>query len=247
MLSKALYSLKHGTEFLNYGRHLVESWAVYHASALRYTPRILDLGMGNGADLENMRKCLGRPVNLYGLDIGDSGIKKARDRGISVACIDIERERYPFDDCSIDIVLANQVIEHTKEIFWIFSEVSRILVSGGLFVVGVPNLASLHNRIALLFGSHPPTIRVLGPHVRGFTKDSFLEFAECGGCFKVLEVRGSNFYPFPPWLSMRLVRALPTLAVSLYFRLGRTAERAAFLDVLHDIADGTRYFGGEET
>lgn len=141
-------------------------------------------------------------------------------------------------------MLANQVIEHTKEVFWIFSEVSRILKSGGLFVVGVPNLASLHNRVALLFGTQPPAIRVLGPHVRGFAKGSFTEFAGCGGYFKVVEIKGSNFYPFPPWISVRLARVLPNLAVSLYFRIQRTAKRGASVEVLRDIPLDTMYFTG---
>lgn len=244
MLFKALYRLKHGTEYLNYGRHIVEAWALDHASRSISTPSILDLGAGDGTDLINLRKSLNRSANLYGLEVSDPVIEKARQRGVNVTRVDIEREVYPFADASFDIVLANQVIEHIKEIFWVFSEVSRILKGGGLFVVGVPNLASLHNRVALLFGSQPPSIRVLGPHVRGFARGAFTEFAECGGFFEVAEIRGSNFYPFPPWLSAGLARVMPGLSVSLFFRMRRTARPGTFLEVLRDTPLDTGYFKG---
>jgi SAM-dependent methyltransferase len=244
-LSEALYRRKHGTESLNYGREIVRVWALDHASSLQSTPNILDLGPGPGTDLAGIAEGLRAPANMHGLDILDSQIDGAGEKGFKVVNVDIERQRYPFADGSLDIVLANQVIEHTKEIFWVFSEVSRILTAGGLFVVGVPNLASLHNRIALMCGLQPPTIRVLGPHVRGFTRESFIEFAECGGYFKMLEVRGSNFYPFPPWIAVRLARALPTLAVSLYFRIQRTDKHGTFLEALRDVDTTTRYFTGD--
>lgn len=63
--------------------------------------------------------------------------------------LNIERDPLPFADESVDIFMANQVLEHCKEIFWIFSEVSRCLKPGGCFIIGVPNLAALHNRLLL--------------------------------------------------------------------------------------------------
>jgi methionine biosynthesis protein MetW len=244
MIREALYRLKHGTEFLNYGRHIVEAWAVEHISTLTSAPDILDLGAGDGTDLINLKQRLDRSVNLHGLEVSERAIERARERGISVTNVDIEREVYPFADASIDIVLANQVLEHTKEIFWVFSEVSRILRASGLFVVGVPNLASLHNRVALLFGSQPPSIQVLGPHVRGFTRAALTEFAQHGSFFAVEEIRGSNFYPFPPWLSGRLAGKMPGLAVSLFFRMRRTAKAGKFVEVLDGTSLDTGYFTG---
>ncbi|MEK6620867.1 MAG: hypothetical protein AABZ13_00100, partial [Planctomycetota bacterium] len=36
----------------------------------------------------------------------------------------IENEILPLKDESINIIIANQILEHTKEIFWIFKEFS---------------------------------------------------------------------------------------------------------------------------
>jgi len=79
-----------------------------------------------------------------------ANVKHAQQQGIVVHSLDIERDRFPYADASVDLIVANQIIEHTKEIFFIFSEISRVLKTGGLAIIGVPNLGSLHNRIALL-------------------------------------------------------------------------------------------------
>lgn len=39
----------------------------------------------------------------------------------------IERDSLPLADGQADLIIANQILEHTKEIFWIFHEVSRSL------------------------------------------------------------------------------------------------------------------------
>jgi hypothetical protein len=95
----------------------------------------------------------------------------------------------------------NQVLEHTKDIFFIFSEVSRVLKPNGIFLVGVPNLAAWHDRLMLAVGRQPSGMKVLGPHVRGFTPHGLRKFAECDGYFALEGFQGSAFYPFPAGIS----------------------------------------------
>ena len=71
--------------------------------------------------------------------------------------------------------MANQILEHTKEIFWILDQVSTVLKEGGHFLLGVPNLASLHNRLLLAFGRQPSPIQNNSAHVRGYTKPDVLQ------------------------------------------------------------------------
>lgn len=86
------------------------------------------MGLGEGTDLRNIKKVLkGKILNLYGLESYIPNVKKAKENGIEVSIFDLERERFPYENRSIDIIIANQVLEHTKEIIWILSEVSRIL------------------------------------------------------------------------------------------------------------------------
>jgi hypothetical protein len=84
----------------------------------------------------------------------------------------------------------------------------------------------------------------LGPHVRGFTKNSLVRFITADNYFRVLQVRGANFYPFPPAIARRLSRWLPTLSVVLIMLCQRTEKQGTFIQVLKDRFYETDYFQG---
>jgi SAM-dependent methyltransferase len=241
--------LKQGTERLTYGRSIVAAWAASRLSAsARASLTVLDLGCGAGDDLVNVRRAVAaqREVRLLGIEASPEAARGAARRGIEVTRLDIERTVYPFEDATIDCIIANQIIEHTKEIFWIFSECSRLLVPGGYLVVGVPNLAALHNRVLLLAGEQPSSIEPLGPHVRGFTRRGFQRFVEADGVFRIEEVRGANFYPFPPPLSTILARLAPGLAVGLLFLVRKVDPVRSFGTVLRSRTFETSFFPGPQ-
>lgn len=238
-------ALKKDTEPLNYGREIIVEWAE-QACQRKEEVTVLDLGLGEGTDLLNIKNALqGKKLHLHGLESYAPNVKKAKENGIEVSIFNLERERFPYEDQSIDLIIANQVLEHTKEIIWITSEISRILKWGGVFLCGVPNLASLHNRIALLFGEQPPTIKVLGPHVRGYCRRSFCEFIETDGYFKVKGVRGSNFYPFPESMSKFLSRYFRGMAVSTFYLVERREKQGVFKEILRSRFFETPYFIGK--
>ena len=249
--------LKEGTEELNYGRHIIRDWgaeSVFAAADARQASgadsadedsprvfRILDLGCGHATDLLNIRDAAeGHPrfldlhtdVELHGIENFEDYIIECREKGIHIHSIDIERSHYPAPDGFYDLVMANQLLEHTKEVFWIFAEVARILKPGGRFIAGVPNLASLHNRLLLLFGQQPTAQQTYSAHVRGFTKPDFRLFAEKGDFFRLLDFKGSNFYPFGKSIAMPLARMFPTLAWGSFYMLERTARTGTFLECL---------------
>jgi SAM-dependent methyltransferase len=244
-----LSKLKSGTEDLNYGRDVIAGMAKRQAEALPGDLlRILDLGLGSGADLETIRGALsGRGVVMCGVDSYEPNVRRARERGVEVWSLDIERETLPVADAALDLVVANQVLEHTKELFWILSEAGRVLKPGGALLVGVPNLASLHSRVMLALGMQPSPIDVLGPHVRGFTRGGFGRFVQEGGFFEVVEVKGGNFYPLPRPLARATARLWVGGSVSLFFRCRRTAKAGRFVDVLEQRFFETPFFRGQGT
>ena len=247
MLGDRLRKLKHGTEHLNYGRDTIAEMVRQQLGHLpQDSPlQVLDVGFGSGTDLLNIKNALpGRPINLFGVDSYSAHIAEATEKGITAVQLNIESDCLPFADHFFDVVIANQVMEHTKQIFWITSEISRVTKKSGWFIIGVPNLAALHNRVLLALGEQPSSIELLGPHVRGFAKNSLVRFITADNYFRVLQVRGANFYPFPPVIARRLSHWLPTLSVVLILLCQRTEKEGTFIQVLDDRFYETDYFKG---
>jgi SAM-dependent methyltransferase len=206
---------------------------------------VLAIGCGVGSDLIGVKRLLApRECVLHGIDVYEPSIEKARAAGIAVQVVDVEREPLPFGDSSLDYVIANQVLEHIKEIFWTVSEVQRTLRPDGLFCIGVPNLASFHNRVLLALGHQPTSIQVVGPHVRGFTLQALQRFVETGGFFEIRSVAGTNFYPLPPWAATRAARLWRTGAVSLFLLARRTHKTGTFLDAIDATMAETNFYSG---
>ena len=131
-----------------------------------------------------------------------------------------------YDTEFFDVVIANQILEHTKELFWIFHETTRVLRGGGKLIIGVPNLASLHNRILLMMGKQPTPIKSASAHIRGFTKPDLLYFVNsCWPCgYKLINWGGSNFYPFSPTLAKPLASVFPSMAWGLFLIFEKVGE-----------------------
>ncbi|MBI1803397.1 MAG: class I SAM-dependent methyltransferase [Ignavibacteriae bacterium] len=245
MLRDFFRRLKEGTEHLNYGRDVIADWAAEKLAHLNTPLSILDLGCGHGDDLINVRNSLSsKKIRLFGIEAYSENARDAGRAGIEVVNIDLERSAYPYPDNTFDLIIANQIIEHTKEIFWIFSECSRILKHNGYMIVGVPNLASLHNRILLLFGDQPSSIELLGPHVRGMTVNGFRRFVEADAIFHIDDVKGSNFYPFPASISRPFSKFFSRLSVSLFFLIRKTHPTKRFIEVLDTRFFETNFYTG---
>lgn len=206
---------------LNYGRPVVRRFL----AASRPFRAVLDLGAGVGADLESAR-AVAPECRRHAVEVWPPNVEQLRGGGIEVVSLDLERDRLPFPDAAIDVVIANQIIEHTKEVFWIFHEIARVLGPGGHLILGVPNLASLHNRLLLLAGRQPSVIKTASAHVRGFTRHDLLAFLDqvWPGGFVQRAHAGANFYPFPPLIAQPLAKALPSFAWGLFLHLQKVGQ-----------------------
>jgi len=234
--------------YLNYGRDIIAGWCKeYFVKLGAEEIKVLDIGCGMGDDLYNIKTVLPHGnLELCGIECHPPYIAQARQKGVNVLEFDIEKQTWPVADEYYDIVIANQILEHTKEIFWILSEISRTLKKGGRLILGVPNLLSLHNRLTMMCGGHPISIELLGPHVRGFTAPAVRRLIEADGYFKILQMRASNFYPFPPPISKVLSRILPTFSVCLFFLAERQMKKGEFIHVLDSRFYETPFYRGNQ-
>jgi len=188
-------------------------------AARKNTPieNLLDIGCWDGDKTMGYAEALGLPANgIYGVDYFDEPLKEAQSK-FKACKVDLEQDALPFDSNFFDIVICNQVFEHLKQVYRPMSEIHRILRPGGVLLFSVPNLASLHNRLLMLFGAQPTSIRIIGPHVRGFTHSSLRKFIELNGMFHIVDETGVGFHPFPAKYAKLLARTFPSLSHTVIF------------------------------
>jgi len=200
---------------LSFGRHIIEKFI----RNSQHIDHVLDLGAGHGNDL-HVARSLNKNVELSAIECYPDYAKELKEKGINVYGIDLEKDKLPFEDESVDVIIMNQVMEHVKEVFWILHEISRVLKIGGNFIVGVPNLASFHNRLLLLVGEQPSSLKNYSCHVRGYTKGDLLKLIDAGfeDGYSLKEFGGSNFYPFPPFIAKPFANLFPSMAWGIFFR-----------------------------
>lgn len=208
---------------LNYGRHLIQNFSAVALHGAPQAPKVLDIGAGSGADLALVQKVAPK-ADLHGVEIFPKNVSILKSLGVTTHALNLELDPLPFENESLDLVIANQVLEHTKEIFWIFHQVSRCLKVNGSFLVGVPNLASFHSRCLLAIGRQPTAIQTASAHIRGFTQHDLLRFSEkCfPGGYKMTRFGGSNFYPFPAVIAKPLAQVWGNGSVSIFLLLKKT-------------------------
>jgi len=176
--------------------------------------KLLDVGCGSGS---LMFKARDKFKEVYGIDISPSRVETAKKNAVKkfgennnlhfqLCSIN---EKIDFPDAMFDAVTCIAVIEHIFDPYFVICEIHRVLKNGGIFIVEVPNIAYIKQRISLLFGKLPVTSSPFnwkeigwdGGHLHYFTKKTFCGLLEeCG--LRILKVSGSgllakfrNFYP----------------------------------------------------
>ncbi len=207
-------------------------------------PTLLDVGCWDGELSGRCGAALGAK-RVLGVEVYEGPAAEAEAKGLEVARVDLETGRFPWEDGSVDVVVCNQVLEHLKNIWLPMTEMHRVLRPGGHAVLSVPNLASLHNRVLLALGRQPTSVRVRGPHVRGYAFREFRDLVALGGAYEVQRALTAGFYPLPARLS-RPFSSLWTGAGHTTIVLARkTAAPPPWLEYIEgEVEDGMQTFYG---
>ena len=147
----------------------------------RYPGRVLDVGaMPYFATLA---------LHLQGRDVVGVDLNPGRlpTPGLRVVTCDIEHNRIPLDDDSVDVILFSEVFEHLRiDLLHTVGELRRILTRDGVLLLTTPNLRSVRGLVRLIIrrqgwtvGADPAeqyarlkTIGHMG-HVREYTDREF--------------------------------------------------------------------------
>ncbi len=136
--------------------------------------RALDLGAGAGALCVRMKE-LG-----YAVSACDMFPEMFAVEGVECRAVDLHGS-LPYEDASMDLVCAFEVVEHLEGHRAMFAEVQRVLRPGGVFAFTTPNISSLKSRMSFLwtgfFYSHGPLDPAVNDpahqHIAGFTPDRY--------------------------------------------------------------------------
>jgi arsenite methyltransferase len=100
----------------------------------------IDLGCGKGTDLIRLREAVGEQGLVYGVDISEGMLAKAR-RNIekfgyaNVRVVQSELEQLRLESGIANLVISNCTINHASNKRAVWSEIMRVLTKGGRFVV----------------------------------------------------------------------------------------------------------------
>jgi len=155
--------------------------------------KIIDLAGGEGHFYDILSK-YDKSYDYTLVDFSDKQIQKGRKKNIKVKNMDLS-EKFNLNDKSYDVVLASEIIEHIFDTRFFLSECYRILADREVFVLTTPNVASIGNRIGLLFGNRPGCIdfRVekSSGHIRAFVRHELYSLFEEVG-FKIIKFTGQR-------------------------------------------------------
>lgn len=141
----------------------------YLAKEIGYNKTVLDMGCFDGK-ISKLIKDNGNIV--YGIDINDSFLTIASDKGIITRKHDLE-DPLSFENNFFDVVHCGEVIEHIFDTEGLLKEVNRVLKTNGLLFLSTPNFNSLNNRLDVFRGRHIRTLGTypndeFGDHIRIF-------------------------------------------------------------------------------
>lgn len=168
---------------------IVFSWIIKN---IKPKSKILDVGCADGYFSREFIKI---GYDIYGCDLSTDILGKAKSFGIKTDVCNLE-EKLPYKKNYFDIVFAGEVIEHIIDTDLFLTECNRILKKGGFLILTTPNLASLENRLRILFGKQPRLVEYrighnTNGHVRAYTPVALINQAREDG-FKLFELRGCH-------------------------------------------------------
>lgn len=119
----------------------------------------LDIGCGDCTLTKKIADCV-TPKEVNVIDIKDELINTSKTLGYKGRVVDINTEPLPIESGTIDLVTCFDLVEHLIDTDHLISETQRVLKRKGYFLLSTPNLASLDNRLKIIFGYQPNSSEV---------------------------------------------------------------------------------------
>ena len=229
-------------------RHRLESW---YLKLTRYREDAFislfsdkgDVLLGLGCSYRELTCRVGEHITaqrIMAIDLEDNLSPASRER-IQLMRSDIDLP-FPLPDETVDVVSADQIIEHLDNPDNFFTELHRVLKPGGYAVVCTENLSAFHNLASLLLGfqafsqnisteanlGNPFSLHYrklggsgCGRHHTIFTLKGLRDMTKYHG-FRVEKVRGIGYFPL--FISRLLERIDPVHAYFIAIKISKIKE-----------------------
>lgn len=145
---------------------------------IKESAKILDVGCGRGDFLIAFKA---HGFHTYGIDRDPSGAKV--DSRVEVISCELEKDPFPFEDQTFDVVFSKSVIEHLFIPEHFIAECRRVLKPGGRIIVMTPDWIS---QMKIFFDDHT--------HHQPYTATGAKELLDIFGFH---ETRSEIFYQLP--------------------------------------------------
>ena len=154
----------------------------------------VDLGCGRGNDVIRMAQEVGDQGLVYGLDISDGMIEKAKKNATKLDIANVQFVKSELESLKLpsniaDLVISNCTINHASDKVAVWNEIHRILKKGGRFVVS--DIYSL-DEVPLEYKNDP--VAVSECWAGSIKKDEYLKIISEAGFVEVAILEESKPY-----------------------------------------------------
>lgn len=151
--------------------------------------RLLDLGCADGILAQQLHK---RFAEAHGVDISETALSIARQRGIETHRVNVDEEPLPFADGFFDAITCLDLVEHVFEPRVLLREMARVLAPGGSVYIAFPNIRYIIRIKELIAGRFPKTSGDVaysydGGHLHYYTPEDMRRLLEEQGLEPVSE------------------------------------------------------------
>jgi SAM-dependent methyltransferase len=175
--------------------------------------KILDIGCGIGLIDFRIKKDF---LNLFGVDIEEQTVKKAKERNPEVNYRVYDGLKLPFNDCTMDMAFAVNVVHHVPPQHWenFINEMHRVLKTGGYAAIFEHNPYNPLTRLAVnRCGFDRDAVLISRGKVKGY-------FQKAG--FNITESSYIAFFPFRQNFFRKIENVISRLPMGAqYFITGR--------------------------
>lgn len=153
----------------------------------------LDAGSGSG----EFANAMSRHARVSGIDISGTAVKKASRKFPKVNFRQAGVEKIPFRNCSLDGIVAFEVIEHVLDTEAMFSEFNRVLKRQGMLCITTPQLTRL-KALAIALSCLDSYFEPESPHIRYYTLKNLERELSSHGFEIVRSMPDGSFLPGIP-------------------------------------------------